>query len=98
LDLSEYATQNICLLFINQIVSFLPFYAQERTRLKRAIYRIYSIASRTWPKPQYFMYNHVSRLFVTLVMILHHYNCPLFIIIPPVTECARGAEEKKDNW
>jgi len=24
-----------------------------------------------------------------------HYNCLLFIILPPVTECARDAEEKR---
>jgi len=29
-----------------------------------------------------FAYWHVSRLFVTLVMMLHHYNCFLFIIMP----------------
>ena len=42
-------------------------------------------------------------------MMLHHYNCLLFIIIPPVMGCARNAEENakrefgkqsvaKENW
>jgi len=34
-------------------------------------------------------------LFVNLEMMFHHYNCLLFTIILPVTECAYDSEDNR---
>jgi len=35
------------------------------------------------------------RLFLNLVVMFHHYNCILFIIILPVKKCAYDSEENR---
>jgi len=33
----------------------------------------------------------------SLVTTLHHRNCLLFVVVPSMADCARDAEEKKEN-